>query len=286
MNDGHSLYTRTISAFPISVGTSLALESLFAPRLETIDPERKFERVDVTKYSEVWINLSTLFRNIVGAVEKEVFMMATDNELLSILQSEIEIINDLFQNEGQGFCKPIYYHCSYKKLYDKLDKAKIGIRSHKTELQRSYAVKHDKTLEKLDKATDEIRKFNIELSGNSTANALMLSHVPYDLLSYKSFNNLSLLESHTGKLKNRNQWNSKYFALPTKDLSHMPFNELLLLVFGDKVQIQPSPMKLRTQIYDTSINRKWNVMTTLEKIKYDLSLDIKEPFVLAWLKSL
>ena len=71
MNDGHSLYTRTISAFPISVGTSLALESLFAPRLETIDPERKFERVDVTKYSEVWINLSTLFRNIVGAVEKK-----------------------------------------------------------------------------------------------------------------------------------------------------------------------------------------------------------------------
>jgi len=48
---GATLASRTVSAFPISIGTSLAFESVFFPRQPSYDPERQIpNRVEVTQY--------------------------------------------------------------------------------------------------------------------------------------------------------------------------------------------------------------------------------------------
>jgi hypothetical protein len=56
---GDSLSTRTISAFPLSISTSLALESIFTPKLPPYDPNRIIpEHINLIDYQEIWINFS------------------------------------------------------------------------------------------------------------------------------------------------------------------------------------------------------------------------------------
>ena len=280
---GDSIHARAISAFPISIATSLAMESLFKPQLTPYDPDRQIPNiVDVTKYSEIWINAQTLFRNMVGAMNKEALMQTSETEFRDAILQEMEVINSLFQIEGQGLCKPRYYYCDYKHLYTKTDKA-IRFREDKTEGQKFLRYKLDVTMELLNKYTEDLRKFDSEVLPSSRSTSMILTHIPYDLLSSKRFTKLDLLESNTGRLKPRNMWYSKYYPIGDADMSIFPFTRKLLLVFGDKAQIQPSDMKLRKLIHEIAVKRKWTPATTSEKIKFDFELDIKEPYILEFL---
>ena len=287
MNDfqpGFTVSERTISAFPLSVGTSLALESLFSGSLAPIDPERQIVHVNPNRYQEIWINLSTLFRNVVQACSKEAVQRTSVQEYVDTLLLEIQVINTVFAE--QSSCIPMFYHMTYPRVESKAKSKKIILRDPKTDLQRKYHYNHDTTIDRLYKLTDSIRLFKDTIIPPHRTDALILTHLPYDLLSRPKFNSLALLESHTGLVKDRTLWASKLYPLPETDMSHLPFNELSLFIFGDKVQISPSVIKLRRLVYECSLKRHWNPLTTPEKMKLDLSLEIKEPFVVSWLKSL
>jgi len=287
MISGDSLSNRTISAFPLSIGTSLALESLFKPRLEPYDAKREIpNEIDINNYQEIYINLYTLYRNIVGSVNKEVFKNTNANELLSIMESEIDVINDLFSIEGNNLCMPIYYYNNYKNLFSFGQTHGIKFREDKTDYQKIYKQLFLDIIKKLFKHTDEHIEINSIIKPKNRNTSLILSHVPYDLISYMNFKKLDLLESHTGKLKHRHQWNTKYANIGDSDLSHLPFNRRLLLVLGDKILIHPNEYKLRKLIYDISIKRNWTPMTTNDKINQDFELEIKELYVLKYLQSI
>ena len=95
-----------------------------------------------------------------------------------------------------------------------------------------------------------------------------------------------LLESHTGKIKTRVEWNSKYYPYPSGDMSILPFNRTLLLVFGDKIQFSPNEMKLRQYVMGAAVKGKWTPLTTREKMLNDFKMFIPEPYVVAVLTSL
>src|ERR1019366_5684693 len=207
---GDTFADRDTSAFPISIGTSLALESLFAPRQTPYDPKREIPvHIDLAKYQDIWINVETLFRNLSQAVSKVTFLTVTPQDIKDALNMEIEVINSLFSNEGNNLCKPHYYYCTNQHLFHHTNPS-IKFRQDKTDWQKIYRVKLDKTLQLMHKETDEIFKFDSELKPTKKSDALIIIHIPHDLLSYKHFNKLDLLESNTGKLKHRQQWNSKY----------------------------------------------------------------------------
>lgn len=286
MMGGDSLATRAVSGFPVSIGTSLALETLFSPRQQPYDPERQVpERVDAGQYQECWINLTTLFRNLIGSVQKEVFLTVTEAELVDTLLMEMEVIDSLFQNEGGGTCRPRYYWCSYKNLKSHVPK-QIKFREDKTHAQIAYAQKMERVLKLISKQTEAAQEFDSEIKTQQKGAALMISHVPYDLLNHRHFSKLSLLESHSGKLKNKNQWFSKYYPVGDADLSHMPFLRRLLMVFGDRVLIQPSDFKLRKLLVEIAQKRQWTPMTSDAMVIQGLELEVKEPYVLQFLKSL
>lgn len=283
---GDTLASRAISAFPVSVGTSLSLESLFSPRLKPYDPDREIpQHVAVADYQEIYINLSTLFRNIIGSITREAFFSATAFDIKETLISEIDVINSLFQNEGSGLCRPVYYHCTYKGLQSKLPNA-IRLRQDKTDGQKFYRHKHDEVMKLLFKSTDEHFEFDYDIKPKQRTSAMIITHYPYDLLSYTRFSKLDLLESNTGKLKQRHQWSSKYYPVGDSDLSNLPFLRKLLLVFGDRVLIQPSDMKLRRLILEIAEKRRWTALTTESKMIQDFELDIREPYVLQFMKKL
>lgn len=283
---GNSLAERAISAFPLSVGTSLSLESLFAPRLPPYDPDRLIpQKVNVSDYQEIYINLSTLFRNIVGAITRDAFFHASGADIRDALMAEIDVINSLFMNEGQGLCRPVYYHCTFKSLHDKMVQG-TSLRSDKTDGQKFYRHKHDEVMTLLGMSTDEFFEFDSEIKPKTRTSAMIITHYPWDLLSYQRFSKLDLLESNTGKLKPRWQWSSKYYPVGDSDLSILPFDRKLLLVFGDRVLVQPGDIRLRRLILEIAQKRRWTAMTTQAAMMQAFELDIKEPFVLQFLKKL
>lgn len=283
---GDSLSTREISGFPLSLPTGLAFESLFRRTMPAYDPNRVIpNEVNVRSYQECWISISTLFRNMVGSIKKEVFHSTTELDFKDALETEIEVINGLFMNEGNGLCKPRFYYCTYDDLREKLPQ-QVLLREDKTDTQKYMRLKHDKTLKLMMKATDEIFEFKSEIKPANRTTAIILTHHPYDLLSFKNFNKLDLLESNTGRLKGKHLWSTKYYPVGENDMSILPFMRKLLLIFGDRVQIQPSDYKLRKLILETARKYHWTAMTSKEKVLFDLSIEIKEPFVLDFIRKL
>lgn len=285
-SQGDSLAMRTVSGFPLSIGTSLALETLFMTRQPVYDPERiPPPMVDTSKYEEFWINLSTLFRNMIGSISTQAFTMESDENFVDTLLSEIEVIEDLCRSEGHGMIQPVFYFMDYEKLKKTLPK-ELRWRENKTANQQAVAFKHDKVMKILRKKTDLIPEFDSEIRPQRRTRSLILTHQSFDLLSYRNFDSLSLLESHTGKVKERNTWYTKYYPVGDNDLSHLPFLRKLFLVFGDKNLVQPSDLKLRRLIVEIAERRKWTGLTTEARVMQELELEIKEPYVLQFLKSL
>ncbi len=233
-------------------------------------------------YQAFYINLLTLFRNLVSSIDKSVFLSARVDDLAMILESEIEVIESLCQVEGLGLIKPYFYTCSYHSLV-KIDE-RIKLREDHTEWQKTFKQTYLKVAEWL------LKRHDISLSDTQlevkAPRALIMTHIPYDLLNYKSFKQLDLLASNTGKLKPRPLWNTKYYPLVNQDMSHLPFHKLLLLLFGDKVLIHPSPIQLRRMLMEVSIQGKWTVASSVDKIKLDVDMYVKDHYVRNFIKSL
>lgn len=284
------LAARTVSGFAISIGTSLALETLFDPRQPVYDPERKIpERVKLENYKSCWINLATLYRNIVGSIDRNSYLTVSPEELFSVLETEIEIIESLFAIEGKGLCRPAFYYCDYSDVYLKQKHQAVQLRHDRTDIQKHNTAKLLKTMQlffKYKSGEDQYKRFNSTIYPDKMEASLVLSHVPYDLLSYRNFRRFDLLESHTGVLKTRVDWYTKFFKMPDTDLSTIPFHKEFLLIFGDNIMFSPMDIRFRRLIVDISKKRHWTSHTGHEKIQLDLDLEIKERYLFDLYKQL
>jgi hypothetical protein len=267
-----AITSRATSAFPISVGTSLALESTLLTRSsESIDPERvPPQQIDLSDYDELWFNVSTLYRNLYGSINKENINKLNANVLTYALNEEIEFIDSLVSSQTNGKTKVIFYVCEYKNFDKKYPNAYL--RTINTENQEKYKKLHDNVismlLNQLGKK-DIIRIFDSELKTINYRKCLIVTHIAHDLLSHSNFKELNLLESHTGVLKKKHQWSSKY--VEGKNLPMMPFNKGLLQIFGDSEHFRPFPLAVRKKVLELAEKDKWTPLTTKDKIVYSLN---------------
>lgn len=275
-----ALSNRTMSAYPLSVGTSLAFESIFETTNLSIDPLRIIpQKVNIAAYSEFWINVSTLFRNMMGSLGKEQSLRVNSTDLKDALINEIDVIQSLIQNEGGSRIKPVFYVCEYEKLQSKQSKY-VVLRQDTTVGQKINTALRNQAIKMLLKelgTSDNLRVYDSELgtlnkdvSGalQLKTNALILSHVPYDLTSYDQFTKLDLIESHTGVLKTRAQWHTKY--LDGKNLPMIPFLKGLMPVFGDTETFRPIDIKARQDVIALAKEFKWSALTTRDKVIFNL----------------
>ena len=284
------LARRTTGGFALSIGTSLAFESLFEARQAPYDADRIIpQKIDVRHYNEIWINLATLFRNIVGALEdKNDYPKLSPWDLAHAVVFEIEMIISLMQNEGHGLCKPIFYYCEYNSLYKRHFPSAVRFREDRTDGQRHNTYTLTKTMTSLfdNIQGGEVYKLDSELIPKKPSNAIILSHMPYDLLSHGNFKRLELLESHTGKLKGRNLWYSKFYSVGQEQLNTLPFIRQFLFLFGDHVMFQPTDIRFRKLLLEISRNRRWTPLTTESKVRLDLDVELKERYLFDLYKTL
>lgn len=284
------LARRTVGAFPLSIGTSLAFESIFIGMQEAYDPQREIpNKVNANAYDVFYINLATLFRNMRGAVNKDDLVGITEHDYHEALSTEVDIIRRIISEQSAGFCTPVFYYCDYKTPYTKSHKA-IMLRQDTTDGQKIMTQRLVKTMKLfLDehKGEPDVFAWDDEIKPNGIKpKALILTHTPHDLLSVHNMRTLDLIESHSGKLKPRHLWYTKFFDLPGGDLATIPFNRKFLLVFGDSVMYKPMDIRFRREIVEISKKQRWTAFTTMEKVKMDLGLFLKEKFMFDLFKEL
>jgi hypothetical protein len=283
-----ALSERTMSAFMLSIGTSLSFESLFPGTQPPYDPSRLIpNKININEYDELWINIFTLFRNIVSAVPSIKVSTLTPEDVGYVLGEEVDLIREIVKMYTNDNVKVIFYSSSYSNLKNEFKHASVRIDN--TEKQRQMTDLLTGSINvfyKIQTRSDSLKHFKLFLEGNvqsKNKKILLFSNYAFDLLSQPQFSKMDLLESHTGVLKDKAKWYTKY--IDGKNLVRMPFNRLLLQVFGDSQTFYPMDKNLRKDIIELSDSAKWNPLTTDERVRFTIT-QIKNPYFVSILKDM
>ena len=110
------LTERAMSGFPVSIGTSLALESLLDPVQEVIDPNRVVSKVEnPSTYSLLVFNTSTLLRNIIQSIPGRDMLTIPFKDFYEVLLEEIDYLQTTLQLAG---ITSKFYTNNYKYVKD------------------------------------------------------------------------------------------------------------------------------------------------------------------------
>lgn len=263
---------REVGQLPLSIATSLAIEGSLG-----VHPDNPLTTKPLLEFQELWVNLRTLYRNFMGAIDKEVAAKITASPIAEALAAEMEVIRNAVADHSS--MKVIFYVCEYSGMEVRYKHAQLRVDS--TERQQHYKLLQDKSIQLLldyvqDNNIGDVYLFPLKLTPKQKTKALILTHCAYDLVSYKAFEELQLLESHTGKVKPRSMWYTKYYN--GKELPHIPFREDLLQVFGDSEHFKPMPIQHRREILDIAERYNWTQATKTEKIRYGVD-QLKNPYL-------
>lgn len=255
---------RDTGHFPLSIGTSLAIEGLLG-----MHPQSPKQPSGTAQISEVWVNLRTLIRNFHAAMTAEVAKKAPLDVAAQILYEELTTIPDVLNQHARGK----YTLCVYQNdLSDlKWQFPKADHKTPKTEKQRQYAnfetVVLKLLLDQMQHQASPLLTVVRKPPGTNRVIALFTHH-PHELLWRTQFSRVFLLESHTGRLKSIGQWGGKLNGVSEED--QLPLNEFTLQVFGDKQLLNGMPKGQRDETKQIALTRKWTTVTTVPKIQSDI----------------
>lgn len=256
--------TRETGAFPVSIGTSLAVEGLLGRH-----PDQPRRPPGYKRIREVWVNLRTLVRNFYASMTADQQNSITLEQAVELLNEELQVLPTILQQETRGQVSVTWYLASLDEVKWQFPNAKY--REHHTEKQR---FRHQLELHTLTQWFPTLQEQGIkvyEIKRRPKVHpgvVALLTHYPHELFWRFQFDALFLLESHTGKLKNYSKWTSKLSGVKEED--HIPFNETTLQLFGDGTLFNAFPKKVRDEIKLIAETRHWTTVTTTEKMRSDI----------------
>lgn len=248
-----------------SVGTHLALESIFTNNIEVkFDPEREIPKVNINNYKyHIW-NIYTIVRNILQAIpHKNKFEILMDKHFSKVLAREVSNIASMYLFETE--CQPLLFFPDYGRIYKGMN---INKKEGYTKVYEEHmAVKDILTKFKKSgilKSTNDGKGYKIPML---EGRLLLTTNLAVDLCNRVS---VDLLESHTGALKKKYDFGTKYHSLGENKMDNIPFFERLLYILGDKTIIKPMHITMRRDIVKLASENKWTGRTTREKVFYDI----------------
>lgn len=255
---------RETGAFPLSIGTSLALEGLLQrhPNQPRMPPGHKRVR-------SVWVNLRTIIRNFYAALTAVQLKEITIEQSVDLLVDECRTLPTVLTQETKNNLQTVLYVTDFaetKWLYPNA----IYWEPNTEKQRHRHNLEHFTLFALLEQLHNErIAVIKIATQPPTTPGVVaLLTHYAHELLWRFQFDGLFLLESHTGKLKSYTQWRTKLKGV--KDDEHIPFNAFTLQLFGDGALFDAYPKKLRDEVRQLADSRHWTGVTTLEKIQSDV----------------
>jgi hypothetical protein len=253
---------RVTGAYPISIATSLAIEGALG-----VHPERPTGKDELSGHQALWINVKTVFRNFHNSMNKEDIPKCRPQEWAEELLREMEMIKQVISEVTRGSLEVIYYLPDYAGLEKEYPKAVPRLDT--TPLQIEYTKRMRIVLGELLKLKAiEIKLYKFFIKDTDNRNVLMLTHVAIDLFT-KTIRNKKLLESHTGAVKPRTLWYTKYHNGST--LMQIPFRLDMVQVFGDNELFRPQNPKIRQEVLQLAEKYHWSQVTTTDKIRYSIN---------------
>lgn len=265
INSEYNLANRATSSYNISIGTALALESFKLGPEPVYDSERQIPNsIDINNYKFFYINLMTLFRNILGAVGSSNVDSLLPGDIVYVLEEEVRLIRDLISEISLNKTKAIFYASNYTGLKSKYPNA--SIRVDRTDKQKSYTLIMQLVINEFIKRQDKsnIEFFDCDFNPTNRSEVLILSHYAYDLINHKRFSKFDLLESHTGLLKTPSMFYTKLIN-GKKDLARIQLNKMSIQIFGDKETFAPLPISIRKLVLELSEKYSWTQTTQRDR---------------------
>lgn len=107
-----ALAARAVGQFPVSIATSLALEGAFG-----IYPERPVVNPPpIKQYQEVWINVRTLMRNLLGSLPQDVQDKFMPGWFLLAIPQELSFIESEILRRTEGMVRTVCYYADHSDL--------------------------------------------------------------------------------------------------------------------------------------------------------------------------
>lgn len=264
------LSDRVLGQYPISIATSLAIEGAMGIHPDKPDQTKKL----LPGYAVIWVNLKTVFRNLYYSVDKEQLQNASVQEFIDAFTSEIDQLKHVISVETASRTDVVLYVSDYAGMGQKYKHAIL--RGDITANQLAYTAMMVQTLSAyISSHPNTVKRYTLKILDVEARKALILTHFAYDLLA-KGFSSLHLLESHTGTIKNKFMWYTKY--LNGKELSSIPFREDMLQIFGDNEHFRPWPIKARRQVLELAAKYNWSQVTQNDKVRYGFG-QIVDPYL-------
>lgn len=261
-------FERTMSAYSVSIGTCLALESI----TNTGEFEGVHDTPPVNTIDRIYLNLRTLVRNAINAFESKDQYDLNANTVIECVEEDFEEYRTTVMDFNSN-CEVVLYLCDYRELHEVFPYCKF--KNASTAKQNIIeAVTNDVLRYYQEEYKDSLIVSRWKLEG-AKKRCVIQTHLPLDLMSHKYFSELKLLESHTGKIKERREWHTKIHGV--KDVV-IPLNLAMLQIFGDGTMISPQDLKARKMLVAIADKRGWHPMTTNDKIISDIKLE-HEPYL-------
>lgn len=260
MNALEILSQREVGTVPLSIGTSVPIETL----MKNKDLEKEGYRL--------FINLRTLIRNLFSSLPTAYQDMITPGAAAATILEEIQQIKRLVP----AFV-PTVYHLEYRDLKHVLPRSQL--RPPETTLQKIHQAQQNDIIRLLtSKQTTLIQTFpTTQLQVALGSRGLLITHMPVDLLSYPKFSSLELLESYTGAIKGRSEWHTKLTG--GKNNARIPFTGVSLTIFGDNGQLlKPYSIKERNIVKRIAEKLKWTSVTSSLEFRIGLRNNVDPEF--------
>ena len=255
---------------PVSVGTAMIFDN---------------DDVDFKEWEPyLYVNLRTVLRNLLQAMESDDVLKLDEDVLYPKFMEEVETFEEYVDKYTNGKTEVVFYLPDYSHINRLLPFA--GLRTIKTDRQRQVYGLEESVFKRLKKEVKEEEK-NAKKEGREwtdpfietdhtlprgKGSALILTHCPTDLLSYTSFPLLKLIESHTGKIKKRDEWNTKLTGDKVR-LANIPFNRFTLQICGDGNHlIMSGTKKMKDFLFDLADTNNWTSMTTIDRVRFCISM--------------
>lgn len=269
MDMAQAIAERAVGQYPLSIATSLAIESACG-----IHPDIIVESAPILQFQQLWVNMRTLFRNLMGALDQHTANGVLPPLISETLATEMDTITSIISVQSQGKAEVVFYYSNYAGLEHKYKHAVL--RMDNTAKQKEFTGLHNATMKiALEEYGERIHGFDLKIKPDQHVKVLLNTHYAYDLLSWPEFAQLVLLESHTGAVKERAQWYTKYYN--GQELAMIPFREDFLQVFGDHQTFRPMDRKLREAVLEVANRYSWTAVTTRAKIVYGID-QIQNPY--------
>lgn len=251
---------RAKGKYNISIPTSLALEYITG-----VHEERPMKIPPIKHYKRVAINIATLSRNFINSLDPVNKIYLTASHAMSDLYAEINTFKNVLEENGASLA---LYEVDYSELKKDFPMGIIKAAKTPGQIAEATLIKDFCTvINEFDFTVNNLKNYN-RISLDKTD--LILTSYPVDLLPNNRLMGASLLESHTGYIKDRHEWGSKLGLGEYKDI--IPFSKMSLTLFGDKAtHFLSGSSKLKNPLIEHAKNNGWNKKTTEDRMKSSLS---------------